>query len=730
MTRKPFRSLRALLGAFPRRARAASKSAFGGWVWLTPLLLGPACALALDIGEIQVHSALNQLFDARIPLPALTPEELGKVSVKLAPASMFKEFDLERAPTLTNLVFSIEYNAEGQVYVKVISTKPIQEPSLGLLVEFGWPRGKTFREFTIFLDPVQRLAQRPGERSKTVLDAPAAASAPPLQPVPPTVAATPALQQDIPADGSADPLPAAVATITATEAVEASGTAPLSVEAAPAPVRIYRPGDTYGPVAVGEGLWGIALKVRPDPAITREQMIQALFQANPHAFSKAGISGLKTGVMLRLPSFREIADITGSTTARHLAGIEQTAAVTATPPSPPSGTTESPVSKAVTGIPEVFPLESPAPLEPIATTTAPAAPALEPEGAVAVSAAPPSDVPTEPVLMVEPVSVTPLLFLAISEMVAAVAQPPAMAVSEAEVVTPKPKQEASATPEPSVVVSAVEAPAPVSTATPEPPVAFMDTATLLAAVEKHSPRMERDLLLQAYLVSDVSVPMGATFTESLPRLAMPANVVALSSAVVGAEVSAPAVLDSPRLLAAGPVEPSVKAVEPPPRSYKGGDQYGPIAPNERLSDIAIKVRPDPGISREHMMKSLLKANPQAFFKSNNMNSLKVGATLRIPTLQEIVDYTGSKAANQLLKQRQTVETPPAPEPAAVPSAPEPAAVPSAPEPAAVPSAPEPAAVPPAPEPAAVPPAPEPAAVPPAPEPAAETPPVGKTSPAN
>ena len=73
MTRKPFRLMRALLGAGCTGARAASGLASGGLAWLTPLLLGPACALALDIGEIQVHPALNQLFDARIPLPALAP---------------------------------------------------------------------------------------------------------------------------------------------------------------------------------------------------------------------------------------------------------------------------------------------------------------------------------------------------------------------------------------------------------------------------------------------------------------------------------------------------------------------------------------------------------------------------------------------------------------------------------------------------------------------------------
>ena len=53
-------------------------------LWLMSLLLGPTCALALEVGEIQVQSALNQLFDATIPLPTLSPEELGRVSVKVA----------------------------------------------------------------------------------------------------------------------------------------------------------------------------------------------------------------------------------------------------------------------------------------------------------------------------------------------------------------------------------------------------------------------------------------------------------------------------------------------------------------------------------------------------------------------------------------------------------------------------------------------------------------------
>ena len=747
MTRNPFRLLRALRGACPIGARVASRFAPGGLAWLAPLLLGPACALALDIGEIQVHSALNQLFDARIPLPTLAPEELGKISVKLAPTPMFKEFKLERAPVLTNLVFSVEYNAEGQVYVKVVSTKPIQEPSLGLLVEFAWPRGKTFREFTVFLDPVKRLAQRPGDRSKTVLNAPTAVSAPPVEAVPPPVAAAPPVEAVPPTVVAAPPVEAVPPTVapappveavppavvaasepsvsdapagdsakpeavaaTETEGAKASAESPLPVEApSPGTVRVYRPGDTYGPVAEGEGLWGIALKVRPDPGITRDHMMQALFRANPDAFSKAGVSGLKTGAMLRLPSFREIADITGSATARQLAGVEQQSAVAAaTPPSPTQVATESPTSKTVANALEVFLLEPPAPLEPIvvvapppepvAATQEPVAPVAEPVVAKPEPVPPESELTTatqepvalaaEPVVaspepttpesvalpvaaevepaqeeMLEPVSVTPLLFLAVTEMIATLAQPPTTTmVSEVQTATLEPQQEASAAPESSAVVSEVEAPMPALNVTLEPPVAPMNATASLTTVEQPSPRMEQwDWLLQMQtdLASNVPAPMVAGLAESLPQTPVISASTITPPAATIEEVPTPLVSDSPPLSATGPVEPPAEVVAPTPQPSQDSDSYGPVASNERLWNIAAKVRPDPGISKEHMMKALFKANPQAFSKPNSMDSLKVGATLRIPTLQEIVEYTGSKVARQLLEQQQTAEMSPA-----------------------------------------------------------------------
>ncbi len=818
--------------------------------WLVPLLLGPACALALEIGEIQVSSALNQLFDARIPLLALTPEESEKVSVSLASKAMFKEFGLERTSALTNLVFSIEYNAEGLVYVRAVSTQPIREPSLGLLLEFNWPRGKTFREFTVFLDPVQRLAKRPSDRTKTVLTAP--------EPVPAAPVAAP------PVAATAPPTPPVAAPIVAppsSEQTESSAES-LPVAVSPPPVKTYKPGDNYGPITPGEGLWGIALKVRPDPSISREHMMQALLKANPQAFSKAGVDGLKIGAVLRIPTLREIVDLTGSLAARQLAEAESPSSPAPTiadqtpsdaAPAPPAA--ES--ARVVTGELETFPLapqaipeptvvvapsssapeavepkpesksepkpavaepavaaaepeapkpeiskpvepeapkpeivaaepeapkpvvaaaepeapkpeiiaaepEVPKPVEPevpkpVVAATAPEAPKQEIVAAELEAPKPEVSKPTEPEtpkpetpkteivatepetpkpeivaveseaskpaeleapksvvmepkvalpadqtasvvtesssqLLMEPVSVTPLLFLATSEMIATIAQVPVTSISmpiaspssvTTGVVASKAKTKTTTVVERLPVIAALPA-----TIDSEPSPLLMDATSLLAEIEKFVQQTSPDASSQSSQSSQSSPAIERATQPPIAELAaappvqaeaQPETHIDIAPEPQPSEASTsaePANSESGKPSDATPVvkpselstEPAIHepdqtlvestVAEPIHSDYKGGDQYGPVSTNERLWDIAGKVRPNPGIGRDVMMKALFMANPQSFSKPD-MNSLKVGAILRVPTLREIADYTDSKVARQLLEQQQATETQPA-----------------------------------------------------------------------
>ncbi|MDE1960147.1 MAG: fimbrial protein FimV [Xanthomonadaceae bacterium] len=74
----------------------------------------------------------------------------------------------------------------------------------------------------------------------------------------------------------------------------------------------------------------------------------------------------------------------------------------------------------------------------------------------------------------------------------------------------------------------------------------------------------------------------------------------------------------------------------------GSGEYGPVAAGETLSEIAGATRPDDKTNLDAMMLALLKTNPNAFFR-DNINALKRGAILRIPSADEI-KAGGSAAA--------------------------------------------------------------------------------------
>ncbi len=68
-------------------------------------------------------------------------------------------------------------------------------------------------------------------------------------------------------------------------------------------------------------------------------------------------------------------------------------------------------------------------------------------------------------------------------------------------------------------------------------------------------------------------------------------------------------------------------------SYTGAGEYGPVMANESLWRIASKTKPQ-GATVEQMMMALQRKNPQAF-SGQNVNNLKRGSILRMPTQEEV-----------------------------------------------------------------------------------------------
>lgn len=124
-------------------------------VWLlVPSLLYASQAWALGLGDIRLSSALNEPLRSEIELLAAAPEELDRLTVRLASQETFQRFNLDRPAYLANLEFYIQRSgrADGNA-IRVTSTAPITEPFITFLVEASWSRGLILREYTLFLDP-------------------------------------------------------------------------------------------------------------------------------------------------------------------------------------------------------------------------------------------------------------------------------------------------------------------------------------------------------------------------------------------------------------------------------------------------------------------------------------------------------------------------------------------------------------------------------------------------
>ncbi len=84
---------------------------------------------------------------------------------------------------------------------------------------------------------------------------------------------------------------------------------------------------------------------------------------------------------------------------------------------------------------------------------------------------------------------------------------------------------------------------------------------------------------------------------------------------------------------ASPSPPQVHPVGDAVAPSASADEYGPVVANESLWKIANKTKPQ-GVAVEQMMMALQRKNPQAFVRQN-VNNLKRGAILRMPTQEEI-----------------------------------------------------------------------------------------------
>src|SRR5262245_52179262 len=77
--------------------------------------------------------------------------------------------------------------------------------------------------------------------------------------------------------------------------------------------------------------------------------------------------------------------------------------------------------------------------------------------------------------------------------------------------------------------------------------------------------------------------------------------------------------------------------------------YGPTTAQDHIWALAEKLRPDSSVEVEQMIIALQQKNPDAF-DHNNINSLKNGKILRVPSLAEVLQTSPEDAKAAVEKQ--------------------------------------------------------------------------------
>ncbi len=229
---------------------------------------------AVSMGGINVATALGEPLMVEIRLEAASKAEAGTVSARMATPDMFKVVGLDYPYGLPQLKFQIETRADnGELYLKITSTQPINEPFVTLLVELSWSSGRLLREYTFLLDPPGYAAALPQDEQAASAPKPTSATVPADEDV--SVVATPATSQTF--------------TAAAEPSNVASGTINLKVKR----------GDT---------LSKLAHQTKPDD-VSLERMLVALYRANADAFNGKNMNRLKAGKILRVPDQSELDDL-------------------------------------------------------------------------------------------------------------------------------------------------------------------------------------------------------------------------------------------------------------------------------------------------------------------------------------------------------------------------------------------------------------------------------------
>ncbi len=218
----------------------------------------PMVSHAIGLGNIVLHSHLNEPLDAEIGITDLKGVDPGDVIATVADQQAYEAAGLQPIGWLTSIRFQvIKGEIAGRPTLKLKTKEVVKDPFVDLLIEVKWPNGTLLREYTLLLDPPKSIIPATRTIKKKHLAQPQ--------------------------------------TSCRTEIMPSNVSRQLSTT----------PGGLYGPID-DESLWSIAKSLANNTHSNVHQAVMAIAQKNPHAFRDGNINYMLSGAVLKLPDKAEL----------------------------------------------------------------------------------------------------------------------------------------------------------------------------------------------------------------------------------------------------------------------------------------------------------------------------------------------------------------------------------------------------------------------------------------
>lgn len=284
--------------------------------------------LALDLGRLQILSAIGEPLRAEIEVAQASPEELRTLRAQLASPGVFNQAGMEFNQALNGVTANLKTRPNGNPFISLQGSAPIQENFIDLILETQTSSGKLTKNYALLLNSVSTRSAR--SHSPDVTSPPVPTAPPIVQEIPPSSPSSTsirALESPNPLNASSIELNANKVPVyrfapvdnSQTQSANARVTEPRQLEALPARAPAvqanpkaqetrFNNSDRHIKVKAGDTASLLASRFL-GPNVTLDQMMLAMLKANPDAFIQGNVNLVKAGAVLRMPEAEEATQI-------------------------------------------------------------------------------------------------------------------------------------------------------------------------------------------------------------------------------------------------------------------------------------------------------------------------------------------------------------------------------------------------------------------------------------